>query len=87
MSSSLTHHAIKRFRARKENTVEIGKPGRRMKRYCGARVSSKFTKRGTRFVVSHPDTKMVRFISEADYRAALAAPEICAYLPEPFAKK
>lgn len=66
--------------------MEIGKPGPRMKKYCGARVTSKLTKRGARYVVSHPDTKMVRFISEADYKAAMTAPEICAFLPEPFRK-
>jgi len=58
-----------------------------MKKYCGARVTSKFTKRGSRYVVTHPDTKMVRFISEADYKAALGNVEVCAYLPEPFKKR
>ena len=64
--------------------MEIGKPGPRMRKFCGARVSSKPTKRGTRYIVSHPDTKMVRFISEADYRKALEDANICAFLPEPF---
>lgn len=67
--------------------MEIGKSGPRMRKYCGARVSSKATRRGIRYIVSHPDTKMIRFISEADYNAALSAPEVCVFLPEPFAKK
>ena len=64
----------------------IGHSGLRMKKYCGAHVGAKFTKRGTRYVVSHPETKMVRFISEADYKQALGDGNICVYLPEPFTK-
>ena len=64
----------------------IGKPGRRMRRYCGCKVGRKETKRGPRYVVSHPDTKMIRFMSLADYEACKDG-DVCAYLPEPFAKR
>jgi hypothetical protein len=66
--------------------MEIGKPGAHVKKFCGARVSTKHTKRGSRYVVTHPDTKMMRFISETDYNKALGDAEICAYLPVPFKK-
>lgn len=67
--------------------MEIGKPGKHLRKFCGAQVSTKYTKRGTRYVVTHPNTKMMRFISEADYSKALGDDNICAYLPEPFNKK
>lgn len=66
--------------------MEFGKPGRRMRKFCHAQVTQRLTKRGPRFVVTHPDTKMVRFISQTDYQKAIAAPDVCAYLPEPFKK-
>ena len=65
----------------------FGKPGPRTKKFCNARVEIKYTKRGVRYAVTHPETPMRRYISKADYEKALGDGEICAYLLEPPAKK